>query len=92
MGWPCTAAALVAILLASLVSSTNGNGEIWSVSKHTHGLSIDVPAKQACEYLWPGSHSRVVAPRNGNGGYLIRSALVDQLDGKYTVGHQYTGK
>ena len=51
-----------------------------------------VQDKLVCEYLWPGSHSRVVAPREGNGGYIIRSALVDQFNGKYTVGHQYTCK
>ena len=90
-----TTAALVAVLLVNLVSLTNafhGDGESWSFTKHTYGLSLDVPAKLVCEYLWPGSHSRMVAPRDGNGGYVIRSALVDQLDGKYIVGHQYTGK
>ncbi|KAL5487380.1 hypothetical protein EMCRGX_G019974 [Ephydatia muelleri] len=88
-----TTAALVAVLLVNLVSLTNafhGDGESWSFTKHTYGLSLDVPAKLVCEYLWPGSHSRMVAPRDGNGGYVIRSALVDQLDGKYIVGHQYT--
>ena len=90
-----TTAALVAVLLVNLVSLTNafhGGGESWSFTKHTYGLSLDVPAKLVCEYLWPGSHSRMVAPKDGNGGYVIRSALVDQLDGKYIVGHQYTGK
>ena len=90
-----TVVALVAVLLVNLVSSTDaflGDGESWSFSKHKYGLSPDVPAKLACEYLWPGSHSRVVAPMEGNGDYVIRSALVDQLEGKYIVGHQYTGK
>eukprot|EP00731_Ephydatia_muelleri_P018004 Em0011g44a len=76
------ASALLAFV-ATLCLSYSCLGEI-------HNKRETVAEKQVCEYLWPGSHSRVVAPRDGNGGYVIRSALVDQLDGKYIVGHQYT--
>ena len=51
-----------------------------------------VQDKLLCEYLWPGSYGRMVAPREGNGGYVIHSALVKQLGGRYTTAHQYQCK
>ena len=86
----CSVTTLVAVLWFASARASLHDSQGWSVSKHTYGPARDVQAKLVCEYLWPGSYSRVVAPREGNGGYIIRSALVDQLNGKYTVGHQYT--
>ena len=85
--------ALVAVLWVALARASFVDREGWSASKHTHGpLVADVQATLVCGYLWPGSYSRIVAPREGNGGYVIRSALVNQLDGKYTTAHQYQCK
>ena len=88
----CSVATLVAVLWVASAHASLRDSQGWSVSKHTYGPPGNVQAKLVCEYLWPGLYSRVEAPREGNGGYIIRSALVDQLNGKYTVGHQYTCK
>ena len=44
----------------------------------------------ACQSRLPGSYDKTLTFRKGNGGFVIKSTLIRELNGKYTPGKQYS--
>lgn len=76
------------VVFAALMIGVQGDGQSYTAVNAV----VDRALKAACRDLRPRSdeHSRGFQV-TGNGGFVIKSDLVNELNGKYALGQEYEG-